>query len=231
MLILARHLPLRIPSRHRHDLFQLEALFFGVSGLNDKPIDDYSKSLAREADFLIRKYSLRYMDKSIWKFFRLRPPSFPTLRLAQLAALFHERDTLFSIVKEVSDVREFKEVLRGKTSFYWNDHFRFNRKTKMGNGSMGEGFVNLLVINVIIPFLFEYGRKLDQTIYKQRALDLLEQLPAEDNKIIQVFRQLNVKPNSAFQSQGLIHLYKNYCEPKKCLNCAIGMNLLRNDYK
>ncbi len=227
MLMTAQNLPQRIFSKHKSDLFQLEALLFGVSGLLGIAADSYAKRLSKEYRFFKTKYSLNQLKSLMWKFARLRPAAFPTLRIAQFAALIKQSESLFSYMLETEKVNRLKEKLSAKPSEYWNTHYRFNVETEFRNPEAGNKFKEILIINVIVPFLFIYGLSKDESLYKQRALDLLDQLQAEKNKISRSYEQLGVKLRSAFHSQACIQLYSSYCKHKKCLNCGIGIHLLR----
>ena len=183
MLLLARNLESRIIAKHKNDLFQLEAFLFGMSGLISGK-GSYEEGLEKDFNFLKKKYSLVSLDSSIWKFFRTRPNGFPTLRLAQLAALLHKRENLFSEILGIGDIDALKSILSSQPSNYWKEHYRFGVKSKKALGAPGEKFLEILIINVIVPFLFIYGTIKDESFYKQRALDLLDQLRTETNKVI-----------------------------------------------
>lgn len=226
MLLLARMLPLRILARHKDNLFQLEALLFGTAGMLPGEEDDYSKQLSREYQFLKHKYGLGEMDASLWKFSRLRPHGFPTIRIAQFAALTFRAEQLFSKILGIGSLKIMEQILGDSPSVYWREHYRFGKFHKRGKAGMGKAFQTILIINVIVPFLFLYGKVKDEDFYCQRALDLLDQLEAEDNKLIRIFRNLGLEPDSAFYSQSLIQLYQQYCSRKKCLNCSIGIHLI-----
>lgn len=227
MLVLARSLPQSVLARHKDHLFQLEALLFGVSGLLEKAEGDYAAELAKEFGFLSKKYGLQPLKASIFKYARLRPPSFPDVRIGQFAALIHRSENLFSKILGTGSLKVLKQLLSDSPSIYWREHYRFGLEHTRSKASMGEAFQQVLVINVIVPFLFIYGKVKGETFYQQRAMDLLEQMAAEDNKITRIYTNLGLEIGSAFYSQAVIQLYNGYCSPKKCLNCAIGIHLLK----
>jgi hypothetical protein len=228
--MLAKSIPLQILSKHKNSLFQLEALLFGTSGLLNEELlgDDYFIKLREEYSFLYKKYNLKTVEPHLWKFMRLRPGNFPTIRISQLAALIHRSQGLFSKIIETVRIEELKKLFNVRASDYWNDHYRFNNPSSQKRmKELGENSINILVINVIVPFLFVYGEKQNQHNLKNRALDFLEKLPSENNSIIKKWGKLGVKPRSAFESQALIWLKNSYCVPKKCLNCQIGNKLVK----
>ncbi len=227
MLIMAQNLPQKILGKHKKDIFQIEALLFGIAGLLENVKDQYGQKLKREFHFLKAKYKLKQTESFIWKFARLRPASFPVLRIAQFAALIHQSESLFSHILEAGEIARLKEKLSTAPSEYWKTHYRFDIETEERRAEAGDKFKDVLIINVIVPFLFIYGLSKDEPFYKQRALDLLEQLKAEKNKISRIFEQSGLKLRSALHSQACIQLYHHYCEHKKCLNCGIGIHLLR----
>lgn len=228
--MLAKSLPLHVLARHKNDLFQLEAMLFGNSGLlNDQLLgDDYYLKLREEYSFLRKKYGLKGIESHLWKFMRLRPGNFPTIRISQFAALIHRSQGLFSQITETENLETLKALFTVRASEYWDTHYSFNKATRRRfPRELGEASVNLLIINVVIPFLFVFGEKQNKHFLKNRALDYLEQLPAESNSVVEKWRQLGITCKSALDSQALLQLKNNYCEKKKCLNCRIGVKLIQ----
>jgi hypothetical protein len=229
--LLAKSMPLEVLAKHKNSLFQLEALLFGNSGLlNDQLLgDDYYISLRNEYSFLYKKYQLKGIESHLWKFMRLRPGNFPTIRISQFAALIHRSHGLFSKITEIENLDELKQLFKVEASEYWNLHYSFNKTTtRKGVKELGDNSINTLIINVVIPFLFVYGEKQNKEVLKNRSLEYLEQLPAEGNSIIEKWEQLGVVARSAFESQALLQLKNRYCEQKKCLNCQIGVKLVKS---
>ena len=228
--MLAKSLPLEIIAKHKTSLFQLEALLFGNSGLlNDQLLgDDYYLNLRNEYSFLYKKYHLKGIESHLWKFMRLRPGNFPTVRISQFAALINRSHGLFSKIIEIESLNELQQLFKVKASEYWNSHYSFNKpSTRNSIKELGESSVNMLIINVVIPFLFVYGEKQNKDYLKNRALEFLEILPSEENSIIEKWEKMGVNSRSAFESQALLQLKNKYCERKKCLNCQIGVKLVR----
>lgn len=228
--LLAKSLPLQILAKHKNSLLQLEALLFGNSGLLNEQLlgDDYYLKLREEYSFLYKKYGLKGIESHLWKFMRLRPGNFPTVRISQLAALIHRSSGLFSKIVEIETLVELKELFQVESSEYWITHYNFNKKSKLiAVKELGETSINLLIINVVIPFLFVYGEKQNKHSLKNRALEFLENLPAETNSVISHWADLGIKSHSAFETQALLQLKNNYCEKKKCLNCQIGVKLVK----
>lgn len=229
--LLARSLPLQVLSKHKNNIFQIEALFFGNSGLlNDKLLgDDYYLALREEYSFLYKKYKLQAVESHLWKFMRLRPVNFPTIRIAQFAALIYQSHSLFSKIMEIEEIEKLKGLFKVKASEYWDNHYTFNKLAKDTKPKeLGESAANILIINTVIPFLFVYGEKQNKPQLKNRALEFLEQLPPESNSILSKWEGMGAKARSAFESQALLQLKKCYCETKKCLNCPVGTKLITN---
>lgn len=225
---LARNLPLRLLSKHQDQIFQLEALLFGHSGLLAEPCgEEYPKSLAREYRFLQHKYGLTPMLPGQWKFFRLRPAGFPTVRLAQLAALLHGEANLFSQVLATRNTEELEQLFTVAPGEYWRTHFRFDKTTPPRDKPLGREFVHLLLINTVAPFLFHYGRVKGLPELQDRALQVLETLPSESNQVVASWLELGQCSGSAARSQALLQLKTHYCTASRCLECAIGTAILR----
>ena len=227
--LLAKSLPLEVLAKHKSSLFQIEALLFGNSGLlNDQLLgDDYYLNLRNEYSFLYKKYQLKGIESHLWKFMRLRPCNFPTVRISQFAALIYRSHGLFSKIIEIEELENLKELFKVNASEYWNLHYSFNKKSTINSiKELGETSVNMLIINVVIPFLFVYGEKQNKEYLKNRALEFLEKLPSEKNSIIEKWGKLGINARSAFESQALLQLKNIFCERKKCLNCQLGVKLV-----
>ena len=227
--LLAKSLPLSVMGKHRNNLFQIEALLFGNAGLLNNQLlgDDYFLKLREEYSFLYKKYRLKAIESHLWKFLRLRPVNFPTIRISQLAALIYNAESLFSKITDAEDLDSLMKLFRVQASEYWDSHYNFNKTTSRNiKKELGEDSTRLLIINIVIPFLFVYGEKQNKPQLKNRALGFLEQLPAESNSIVKKWSHLGVKARTAFETQALLQLKNNYCEAKKCLNCQIGAKLL-----
>lgn len=169
------------------------------------------------------------MDSSIWKFLRLRPAAFPTIRLAQLAALMQQTKSLFSLIIADPHVSSLRNLLRVTAPDYWNNHYRFDKATESNNPkTLSDQSVDLLIINAIVPLLFVYGSHHQYDDLRSAAFSLLEQLPPEKNSVIDKWHSLGVEVPNASASQALLTLKQKYCDQKQCLNCRIGNELLRS---
>jgi hypothetical protein len=228
--MLSKAVPLSVIAKHKNDLFQIEALLFGTSGLlNDELIgDDYFLRLRSEYSFLYKKYNLKPIGSYLWKFMRLRPRNFPTIRIAQFAALIHRSEALFSKIIEVDKLSQLSELFNVCASDYWDTHFRFNLPSVKRKKELGMVSVQSLIINVVVPFLFVYSETQTKPGLKDLALDFLEDLPPEGNSIVSNWQRLGLSVRSAFETQALLQLKNLYCDQKKCLNCQLG-NKLVND--
>ena len=225
---LARSLPLLTLAKHKNDREQVEALLFGQAGMLEESFkDDYPDRLAKEYKFLSHKYGLSPLAAAQWKFLRLRPANFPTVRLAQFAALVHQSAHLFSKILEAKNLRELENLFDIQPGDYWNTHFQFDKPSVKRVKNPGRDFVHLLIINTIAPFLFHYGKTKSQEEYQKRALNLLEELPPESNTIVDGWADLGIRVRHAYQTQALIHLKTRYCDAKRCLECAVGHAILK----
>ncbi|MDD4144252.1 MAG: DUF2851 family protein [Prolixibacteraceae bacterium] len=229
-LLLAKSVPYNILSKHKNSLFQLESLLFGASGLLNEELsgDDYFQALRNEFNFLHKKYKLKTVEAHLWKFMRLRPANFPTVRISQLARLIYNSQGLFSKIVEIENPEQIKSLFKTEASEYWDSHFRFNRASEPGKSKMmGEASVNLIILNVVVPFLFVYGDHQNLTMLKNRALDFLEKIPPENNAIIRRWKKLGINPCSAFETQALLQLKSGHCDKKNCLNCPVGSKIVK----
>ncbi|OUJ74315.1 DUF2851 family protein [Hymenobacter crusticola] len=230
---LAKALPLSIVRRHRHDARQLEAVVFGQAGFLSETIetenDHYLAGLRNEYAFLAHKYNLAAtaLPTHAWNFLRLRPANFPTVRLAQLTALLHARPALFDALLTAADVLTLEQFFAAPLPEYWREHYRPGRAGKVA--MLGRSSAQLLIINVVVPLRVAYARYVGQPELTESAVALLNQLPAERNHLTEPYEALRFSHRSAADSQGLLALGRNYCEPRQCLRCAIGSHVLRQN--
>lgn len=226
---LAEKLPLKVLRKHHNNLQQVEALLFGVAGMLDRTFgEDYPSALAREFNYLRKKYKLKTIDASAWKFARMRPANFPTVRLAQLAALLHQQPDLFATIRGTQSPDALLALFSGiRISGYWETHYRLDLPAAKKRKRLGVESARNLLINTVAPALFLYGQTHDQQAYKACSIELLEHLPAEQNSIIKRWRDLGVEAPTAARSQALLQLRSNYCAAKKCLSCNVGNQLLK----
>ena len=206
---------------------QLSALLFGQAGFLEDEVEDgcYVK-LKKEYNYLQHKYKLKPIRKNRFQFFRMRPNNFPTIRIAQLVALYFRHQHLFSQIVEVSHLQDFYMLFSVEVNDFWKTHYTFETSSKKSPKRLTKSFIDLLVINTIIPLRFVYEQERG-TINEEQLLQLMQQLRPEKNSIINKFSELKIDAKSAFETQALLELKNNYCLKKECLQCAIGNSLLR----
>lgn len=223
---LARSLPLQIIANERKDLFALEALLFGQSGmLSGKAPDAYHQQLKTAYKNLKKKYHLQALPAGTFRFLRLRPLNFPTIRIAQFATLLHAASGLFSRVLQCRRTEELLALFNCGCSGYWENHYRFGKTSARRQKNLGGESVNLILVNTVVPFLFVYGNDKNLPEIRERAIGFLERLPPEENTIVKNFRTAGLAVSNALGSQALLEIKSRYCDAKKCLECAIGHHL------
>ena len=224
----AHQLPFRAVDKHRNDLFQIEAIFFGQAGiLEDSDGDGYYLRLKKEYTYLQHKFGLIPMDASLWRFLRLRPANFPHIRIAQLACLYHRAYGLLSRIMETETLQGVRDILKGGTSEYWLTHYTFGGSSPSRPKTLSNTSLDLLIINTVVTFLYAYGLHKGNPVLCARAGSFLEELKAENNYITRMWEQCGMKTSNAADSQALIQLKKEYCDKKKCLYCRIGYEYLK----
>ncbi|MEW7291145.1 DUF2851 family protein [Aquimarina sp. 2304DJ70-9] len=225
-LSLANSLDFSVIQKCSKDLNRLEALFFGQANLlTTKHETEYTKSLKKEYDFLRNKFNINNKGVIPFQFFRLRPPNFPTIRLAQLAKLYCSHQQLFDSIINTNCINDFYQLFQVDTSDFWKNHYTFEKESVSRKKKVTQSFINLLLINTIIPIKFIYARSQGKNP-EEEIFELLSQLPFEKNSIIDHFASLKVSINNAMQSQAMLQLKNEYCDKKACLKCAIGNYLL-----
>jgi hypothetical protein len=234
----ARHIPLQAVGKHRDDLFQIEAIFLGQAGLLELSAiperyqqqalsEGYFSKLRNEYQYLAHKFSLTPMDASLWRFLRLRPQNFPHIRISQLANLYYQRKAGLSALIDCKDTVAMAEMLRTQVTPYWETHYTFGSESMKNAKHLSPFSINLLMINTCVPMLFAYGRHAMKESLCDRAFDILEQLKAENNHIIRMWKECGLDVKSAGDSQALIQLKREYCDKRECLRCRIGYEYLR----
>ena len=219
----ATSVPLEAVGKHRDNLFQVEAFFFGQAGLLGSAIDDtYAASLAGEYAYLSRKFSLPPAPDCRWLMLRLRPANFPHVRIAQLAALYSRSFSLLSSLIEAETLKQIRQLFTPVTSSYWDTHYTFGKASTLRKKTLSRKSVDLLIINAVIPTLYAYGANKGDDLLCSRAESLLEQIKPEDNCVTRLWQECGLVPQHAADSQALLQLKKNYCDARKCLRCRIG---------
>ncbi|MBG6128674.1 hypothetical protein IWQ47_000635 [Aquimarina sp. EL_43] len=228
-LSLANSIDFAVLRKCTSHLEELEALFFGQASLLEVDIKgEYFNTLKNEYQFLKNKYKLSTGRVEPFHFFRLRPPNFPTIRLAQLAMLYFKNHQLFSKVISSNRIEDFYALFAVETSKFWQNHYTFEKESKASKKRLTKPFVDLLLINTIIPIKFVYARSVGQNP-EEDIFELITKLPFEKNSIISNFMDLNVPIENAMHSQAMIQLKNTYCDQKACLKCAIGNYLLNGE--
>jgi len=204
----------------------LEALLFGQGGLLDQDIEEiYFLELKKEYLFLKQKFQLSNLQVLPIQFFRLRPQNFPTIRLSQLASLYHKEQHLFSKIIETNTLEGFYKLFAVTASEFWKTHYTFQKTSKLSQKKITKSFIDLLLINTIIPIKFSYAKSNNEDI-NETIIKLLQQIPSEKNSIVSAFNKLKNVSKTALQSQALIQLKSEYCDKNKCLHCAVGNALI-----
>jgi len=220
-------LPVSILSKHKNQIHQREALLLGqANALEGDFKDDYEKMLQKEYLFLKTKYQLQPINISL-HYLRMRPSNFPSLRLAQLAMLIQQSTHLFSKIITASSLKEIKKMLDVTANDYWHYHYLPGETSSYKEKKLGKQMTENILINTVVPVLFAYGHYFRENKYKEKALEWLEAISAEKNNITKVFSDAGIAIPSAFDSQALIQLKNNYCNQKRCLECAVGNNIMK----
>lgn len=227
--LLFKSIPSTVLAKHKNSLLQIEAILFGQAGFLDQHYQDkYPLQLQNEYIFLKQKFKLQAIDNNLWKFLRMRPVNFPTIRIAQLANLIYNSTHLFSKIIEIENYESIKKVFSIGVSEYWCSHYTFNKNSLTKTKHLGEEAINNIIINTVVPFLFTYGKQKNEEKYVDKALAFLEQLQGEENTIIKGWDTLKMPVKNAYSTQALLQLKQEYCNNKKCLTCAIGNYLIKN---
>ncbi|WP_028377782.1 DUF2851 family protein [Leeuwenhoekiella sp. MAR_2009_132] len=206
---------------------QLEAVFLGICGLLNTPgeRDAQTESWLNDFEFNKSKFDLKDSLHHAIQFFKLRPPNFPTIRLSQLAQLYEKHTTIFAQINAAKTRKEFQSLFTIETSTYWQTHYNFNKTHKKRIKKLTPAFVDLLIINSIIPVKFAFAKAQGIAI-EENLLELITAIPSEKNSIVSGFHSLKPLKHNALNTQAFIELKKNYCNLNRCLSCQIGNSIL-----
>jgi Protein of unknown function (DUF2851) len=225
---LAQIIPLKILQKHSHSINSIEAALFGAAGFLENPHDEYSTSLKNEYKFIKAKYSIDHqIGKHEWKFMRLRPANFPTVRIAQFAQIIQNTKSLFSYFLMFEDVSILKKMFKTKPTTYWESRYNFGESSSEKQIGIGDGTIENILINAVVPILVAYSIAKNDSNYIEKSMNLLEKLKPEKNKITRFWDELEFSSKNAFDSQASIELFNKYCSKKACLSCNIGTALLK----
>ena len=236
----ASTLQLQSVAHHRDDIFQIETMFMGQAGMLDidkmperhretAAADKYFCDMQREYKYLEHKFRLATMDAAEWKYMRLRPQNFPQIRIAQLANLYYNRRSGLSQLVECKGMDDFKELFSTRVTPYWQTHYSFGAESKRNMKQLSRQSVGVLIVNTAVPMLFAWGRHKGNEKYCQRALDLLEEMKAEENSITRMWQECGLDIASAADSQAIVQLKKNYCDRRDCLRCRFGYEYIKDN--
>ena len=220
--ILARNLPINILLKHQNSTSQIEALLFGTAGfLDGLQVDEYHGQLKKEYAFLKHKYEIpSILKRANWKFSKLRPANFPSVRLAQLSTIIAHARGIFSWMVTAQHLQDVRKRLSTEVSDYWKSHYDFGKEGDIQ--PVGETTINSIIINGLVPVIAKYGHHHGDEELLDKALSWLDQTAPENNKITRKWRQVLPKQKNAFGTQGQIHLFNEYCLKRRCLQCEIG---------
>jgi len=223
----AKSVPFSIVRKESFDAENIEALLFGRAGMLDGDYEDvYAKDLQGRYAYMMHKHRLESVHVSSVEYFRHRPDNFPTIRLSQLGQLYHASQNLFSKIIAATTLAELYSVFNVQAGVYWQTHYRFDKESQKKRKTLSHSFIDLLIINTVIPFKFAYGRNMGKENSEELVM-LMQQLDAEKNAIIDKFKSFKMVTQSAYDSQALLQLKNEYCNHKRCLQCALGLELLK----
>ncbi|MGZ9734143.1 DUF2851 family protein [Flavobacterium sp. GNP002] len=224
---MAQSLSFSIIRKESFEVENLEALIFGAAGLLDSEKEDnYFKDLKFRYFYLLHKYQMEKVCLEPVQFFKHRPDNFPTIRLSQLANLYHSKQNLFSKISSLNSLKSTYELFQITASEYWQSHYQFDKESPIKKKTLSKSFIDLIVINTIIPIQFAFAKSQGKEI-SEDLISFLNEVAAEKNAIIEKFTSFGILSKTAFETQSLLQLKNEYCNKSKCLECAIGMELMK----
>jgi hypothetical protein len=228
-LKIAQSIPFSVIRKECFEVENLEALLFGSAGLLDaEKEDNYFKDIKFRYFYLLHKYQIEKSCIEPVQFFKHRPDNFPTIRLSQLANLYHKQQNLFSKISDLNSLEAIYEIFSVSVAQYWQTHYQFDKESPKKKKALSQSFLDLIILNTIIPLQFAYAKSQGKEV-SEDLINILNEVEPEKNSIIDKFSSFGLKPKNAFESQSLLQLKNEYCNKSKCLDCAIGMELLKSN--
>jgi hypothetical protein len=227
-LLMAKHLPLKVLSRIKTSVIQLEAAMFGSAGMLENPQEAYHKELAEIYSFQKRKFSISPMPAGAWKFSRMRPMSSPYVRIALFAGLVHKSSRLFTKLLACNCANEAASLFSCSASGYWDSRYNFTAQSQYAPKIYSLSSQQGMVINAAVPILFGYGFFTGNAAMQENAIDMLRDIPAENIAAVTKWAAFGLKAENAADSQAILQMTQKYCKPKNCLSCCIGNKLIRH---
>jgi hypothetical protein len=228
-LKIAQSIPFSVIRKECFEVENLEALLFGSAGLLDaEKEDNYFKDLKFRYFYLLHKYQIEKSCIEPVQFFKHRPDNFPTIRLSQLANLYHKQQNLFSKISDLNSLEAIYEIFSVSATPYWQVHYQFDKESSNKKKALSHSFMDLIVLNTIIPLQFAYAKSQGKEV-SEDLINILNDVEPEKNSIIDKFSSFGLKAESAFETQSLLQLKNEYCNKSKCLECVIGMELLKSN--
>ena len=227
-LKMASTIPFAVIRKESFEVENLESLFFGTADLFPNiSQDNYTNDLIKRFNYISQKHQLIKATIAPVQFFKHRPDNFPTIRLAQLAMLYHTHQNLFSRIIATRKTDEIYQLFNVSVSKYWETHYQFDRESSKKKKSFSKSFIDLLIINTIIPFQFAYAKSQGKEIL-ETIVEMIQSIKPEKNACIDKFAVFGINAKNAFETQSLLQLKNEYCIHGKCLQCGIGIELLKS---
>jgi hypothetical protein len=227
-LKIAQSIPFSVIRKECFEVENIEALLFGSAGLLDAEKEDtYFKDLKFRYFYLLHKYQMEKSCIEPVQFFKHRPDNFPTIRLSQLANLYHKQQNLFSKISDLNSLGAIYEIFSVSVAPYWQTHYQFEKESSKKKKALSRSFLDLIVLNTIIPLQFAYAKSQGKEV-SEDLINILNDVEPEKNSIIDKFSSFGLKAKNAFETQSLLQLKNEYCNKSKCLECGIGMELLKS---
>lgn len=222
----AMGVPSKLLEKYNSSLTVLEALLMGSSGLLNREIEDaYGEVLKKEWRYLKELYGLEELATDCIQFYKLRPDNFPTLRLSQMASLYYQKKDVLQLVLEAKSLHDFYELFGVEATSYWNTHYVFDKENRKTIKSVSKSFIDLLLLNTVIPFLYVYHKQ-KRSDFSEELFAVIRGLKPEKNTIVSNFKKLGFEIDDALDSQAMLELKKSYCNRRQCLNCLVGKTII-----
>ncbi len=220
---LARNINIDIITNQLADREEIEAYIFGLSGLlHGDTEDEYLNKLLQIYKDICEKNKIRHFTTYNWRGVDMHKLY---INLAHLASFFSKKISFIAEIAYENKIKNLHSLLKCEASPYWKRHKDFASGEQKANRTItiSTKQIERTIINVIVPTVIAYHKSVGDADAKaiEKMIELLAEVAAEDNAVVKGWQREGLTVKSAYESQAIIQLHKQYCNSSRCLECLL----------
>ncbi|MCB5230790.1 MAG: DUF2851 family protein [Candidatus Cloacimonas sp.] len=209
-------------------LLEMQAILVCGSGLSEHltSVMDDNFLLDLKNCYALQNFTSTKIDLE-WQLFRIRPTNHPLIRLIQLSYMIYNslETSLLAITLNVFSVPINERTVK---TISVNLHKLFYEKTAVKPFRIGITRIDIINVNIIIPIIILYAEKMGYETLANTAWDIYREYRALPPNAIESMlkkKYMNESQQStlgekAIYQQGLLKLYKDFCQYHNCELCV-----------